>query len=195
MDTALGFGLRHALHAVRTGLELELGVDVVTLDAGDHFLEATVLALVGRQHLDPPALLLGITRIHAEQVAGEDRRLVATGAGADFQIDVAPVVGVLRQQHALQAVLQLDQRLTGLGDFLLGHLAQVRVAVLEQRLGTFEVGLHLAQLAEGGDYRLDLGIFLGVRPKLALLGDHLGVAEQRREFLETIAEVVQLVQQ
>ena len=116
--------------AVRAGLELELGVDVVTLDTGDHLFIAAVFALVLGEDLDSPALALGVARVHAEQVAGEDRRLVATGAGADLEEHVAAVVGVLGQQHALQAGLQLDQLLAGLGDLFLGHLAQVRVAVL-----------------------------------------------------------------
>ena len=47
------------------------------------------------EDLDPPALALGITRVHAEQVAGEDRRLVAAGAGTGFPEHVAPVVGSL----------------------------------------------------------------------------------------------------
>src|SRR5690606_35457463 len=83
VDAALGFGFRHTLHAMGAGLELELCVDIVALDAGNHFLETAVLALVGRQHLDTPALLLGITRVHAEQVAGEYRRLVTASTGAD----------------------------------------------------------------------------------------------------------------
>src|ERR1700757_4248598 len=37
--------------------------------------------------------------IHPEQVAGEQRRLVAAGAGADFQHDVAIVHGVFRQKR------------------------------------------------------------------------------------------------
>ena len=116
--------------AVRAGLELELGVDVVALDPGNHFLVATVLALVLRQRLDPPALALGVARIHAEQVAGEDRRLVATGAGTDLQEHVAAVVGILRQQHALQAVAEGSETAARFGDLLLGEVAQLRVAVL-----------------------------------------------------------------
>lgn len=165
MDPALGFGFRHPLHAVRAGLELELGVDVVALDPGNHFLVATVLALVLRQRLDPPALALGVARIHAEQVAGEDRRLVATGAGTDLQEHVAAVVGILRQQHALQAVAEGGEAAARFGDLLLGEVAQLRVAVLEQRLGTLEVGLHLAVVAERQDHRFDLGVLAGIARK------------------------------
>ena len=154
-----------------------------------------MLADVLRKDLDPPALALGITRIHAEQVAGEDRRLVAAGAGTDFQEHVAPVVGVLGQQHALQAVFQPEQGLLGLGHFLLGHLAHFRIAVLEQRLGALEVVLGLAELAVGGDDRLDFGVLLGIGAETVLVADHLGIAEQRGELLETVVEDVEFLQQ
>ena len=92
VDAALGFGGRHALHAVRAGFELQLAVDVVAFDPGDDFFIAAVFAFVLREDLHPPAATLGVTRIHAEQVAGENRRLVATGAGTDFEEHVAAVV-------------------------------------------------------------------------------------------------------
>ena len=195
VNAALGLGFRHTLHAVGAGLELELGVDIVALDAGDHFLEAAVLTGVFREDLDPPTLALGIARIHAEQVAGKDRRLVAAGAGTDFEEHVAPILRIFRQQHALQAAFQLLQLHAGTGDFLFSHLAQIRIAVLEQRLGAFEVTLHLAEVAVGEDHRLDFGVFLGIGAKLALIADHFAIAKQRGEFLVAILEDVQLVQQ
>ena len=48
-------------------------------------------------------MLGGIALVHAEQVGGEQRRLVAAGAGADFQDGVLLVGRVLGQQHALHA--------------------------------------------------------------------------------------------
>ncbi|MDR6357079.1 hypothetical protein Q3H58_003750 [Pseudomonas psychrotolerans] len=192
---ALGLGLRHPLHPVRPGFELELGVDVVALDPGDDLLEATVLALVLREHLESPALALGVARIHAEQIASEDRRLVATGAGADFQEDVAPVVGVLGQHHPLQLVFQFLQARLGAGHLFLGHLAQVRIAVLEQRLGALQVGLHLAVFAKGLAHRLEFGVLLGIGAELGLVADDIGVAQQRGQLLEAVLQTIELVQQ
>lgn len=40
MDAALGLGGGHALHAVGTGLELEMAVHAVTGDEADDFLVA-----------------------------------------------------------------------------------------------------------------------------------------------------------
>src|SRR6476661_7661148 len=46
-------------------------------------------AFAGRDHLDLPALQAGEALVHPEQIAGEQRGLVAAGAGADFQHHVA----------------------------------------------------------------------------------------------------------
>jgi hypothetical protein len=194
VDAALGFGGRHPLHAVRAGLEFQLAVDVVAFDAGDDFFIAAVLAFVLGEDLHAPAAPFGIARIHAEQVAGENRRLVATGAGADFEKHVAPVIRVLGQQHALQVAFQLDQFFLGFADFFHGHFAHVRVAVLEQRLGAFEVGLHFEQVYRSRP-RLDFGVFLGIGAEFGLIGNDLAIAEQGGQFLETVLEHVQLIEQ
>ena len=47
-------------------------------------------------------LALAVAQVHARQVGGEQRRLVAAGAGADLEEGVARVVGVARQQRGLQ---------------------------------------------------------------------------------------------
>ncbi len=191
----LRLGFRHTLHAVRAGLELELGVDVVALDAGDDLLVTAVLAFVLRQDFQAPAALFGVTRVHAEQVAGEDGGLVTAGPGADFQKHVAPVIGVFGQQHALQLRLQGKQLFLGLAHFLHGHFAQVRVAVLEQRLGALQVVLHLAPGAVGDEHRLDFGVLTGIGAKASLVGNDLGIAQQGGEFFEAVLENLQFFQQ
>ncbi len=44
------------------------------------------------------------------QVAGEDGRLIAAGAGAHFQVDVALVARILGQQQQRQALLAFCQQ-------------------------------------------------------------------------------------
>src|SRR3546814_15084300 len=72
-------------------------------------------------------------RIHAEQVAGEDRGLVAAGAGAHFQVQVAVVARVLGQKLRHQFGFELAQARAGAGDFLLGQFAPPRVRRSEER--------------------------------------------------------------
>ena len=105
VDAALRLGLRHALHAVRAGFELESRIGAAALDARDDFLVAAVFAGAGGQDFQLPALALGVARVHAEQVAGEDRRLVAAGAGAHFQEDIAFVARILRNQQQAERAL------------------------------------------------------------------------------------------
>ena len=92
VDPALGLGLRDALDAVAAALELEVAEGAVALDAERDLAEA---AQLGRDHVDRlerPALRLGVAPVHLEEVAGEERGLVAAGPGADLD-DHARVVG------------------------------------------------------------------------------------------------------
>ena len=76
-------------------------------------------AQVGRlvvEHLGRPALPLGVAQVHPQQVAGEQRRLVAALARLDLEDDVLAVVGVLGQQQLPQPRLELgDAAGQGLG--------------------------------------------------------------------------------
>src|SRR5262249_7010050 len=96
MDSSLRLGFRDALHAMPAGFELELRVDAVAHDAADHFLEPTHVAGALRNHLDLPAIAFGETRVHAEEIPREERRLVASRHGADFQEYVALVIRIAR---------------------------------------------------------------------------------------------------
>src|SRR5439155_18501097 len=94
VDAARRLGHRHALHAVHAALELEPAPGPTALDEEDDVLEATHAGDTGVHHLDLPALALRVLRVHAGQVGGEQRRLVAAGAGADLHEDVLVVVGI-----------------------------------------------------------------------------------------------------
>ncbi len=128
MDATLGFGLRDALHAMGAGLEFQARIDAGTDDAADDLAIAAEIRFAGRDDLDLPALALGIARIHAEEVAGEQRRFVAASAGADFENDALLVVGVARKQQFLQLDLEFGQARLDRGDLLVGELAHLGVA-------------------------------------------------------------------
>ena len=74
--------------------------------------------------LEAPALGLGIALVHAKQVAGEQRRLVAAGAGADLEHRRALVGGVARKQLQREVALGLGQRRLILGQLLGRHLRE-----------------------------------------------------------------------
>ena len=101
MHSALRFRGRYALHAMRAGFEFQHRVCALSDDARDDLLVAAHLAGTFSDHFHLPALALGETRVHAEQVAGKQRSLVAAGSGAYFQEHAALVVGVFGQQLLL----------------------------------------------------------------------------------------------
>jgi hypothetical protein len=78
---------------------------------------AAVFARSFADGLDLPAASFGVAGIHAIQIARKYRRLVATGAGAHFQIDAVAVARIGRHQHAPQIFLaarKLQRELAGL---------------------------------------------------------------------------------
>src|SRR5215218_10735743 len=83
---------------MHAGLEFKLGKSAASPDLGNDLLVTTDGAFAGRDHLDFPALLGGETLVHAEQVASEQRSLVAARAGADFQNDIALVHRIFGDQ-------------------------------------------------------------------------------------------------
>ena len=106
VDAAGGLGVGHALHAVHAGFEFQLGERAAAADFGDDFLVAAHRAFARGHDFDLPALIGGVALVHAEQVAGEQRRLVAAGAGADFENDVALVHRVLGQEREPQLLFE-----------------------------------------------------------------------------------------
>src|SRR5437588_6023986 len=135
VDTALGLGVGNALDPVHAGLVLEAGVGPLALDLEGDVFESPHVRGLGRQDLGLPATALGVALVHAEGVAGKQRRLLAALPGLDLDDHALVVVGVLRQQQdaqlALEAgrqgqlgvVFRLRQRLHLLVRPFLGHLA------------------------------------------------------------------------
>ena len=105
----------------------------------DHFLQAADAGVAARHHLEAPALALGEPAVHAEQIAGEQRRLVAASAGADFEHDVLLVVRILRNEQQLElGVAGVAPRAQALQLFL-RELAQVGIAAACELLGLLDL--------------------------------------------------------
>ena len=104
VDAALRLGDRHPLDAVDAAFVLQpcstdgaarsRGPSTATTDV----LVAAEVGLGGVESLGLPALPLGVAQVHPQQVAGEQRRLVAALARLDLEDDVLVVVGILGQQ-------------------------------------------------------------------------------------------------
>src|SRR3990172_3649493 len=97
----------HALPAVAAALELQPAPRAAPLDEEDDLLVAAHAGHVGVHDLDLPALALGVLRVHAREVGGEQRGLVAARARPDLDEDVLVVVRVAREQETLELLLEL----------------------------------------------------------------------------------------
>ena len=131
-------------------------IDVAKKEGFKLKLEAADLIGVEADGLDLPAACRGKAFVHAEQVGGEQRGLVAAGAGADFEHRRALVGAVAREHGDGEAVLGLGQPLAQLGQLLVGQRLHFGIGGQRGQLG--DLGAHLAHLARGLCDRLELGI-------------------------------------
>src|SRR4051812_13573156 len=79
VDAALRFGGRDTLHAVPAGLVFQPRIGALAGVLGDDFFIPAGVAVALLHDLNLPALQVGVALVHAQQVASEQRRLVAAG--------------------------------------------------------------------------------------------------------------------
>src|SRR5665647_611070 len=192
VDASRGLGGRDALHAVHPALVLEGREGAPALDLERDFLVAAVVVLVGAQDVDLEALRLRVARVHARQVAGEQRRLVAAGAGADLDDHVLGVVGVAREHAYADLFAELLEPAAALAELLLREVAHLGVGgvVAEEDFGVGHGLLGFAEAARQFVDLLQLGVLagdVGVAPAVA---EHLGVGELRVELLVGALDLV-----
>ena len=141
---------------------------------------ATVASLIaaqagdgGVQDLGLPAAPFGVTLVHPEQVAGEQRGLLAALARLDLQDDVTPVVRVPRHEQLAAAGPRAPRgarpaaRLGGEGGVFPGQLA--RGLLVRRGLLPLVVGVH---------DRGQLGVAAAQRARLLLVGVDARVGER-----------------
>jgi hypothetical protein len=179
MDAALRLRHRHTLHAVNAALELQPRVDALARRgraAGLHrhgdVLEAAEVALGPVQQLGPPAPPLGVAQVHAQQITGEQRGLLAALPRLDLEDDVAVVVGVARHEEAAQPVAGVFVRLLQRGQ--LGGEVGVLGGEFAGRRGVTGGG---QQRAVGVDDLAELGVPAPDRPGARGVGVQAGVGE------------------
>mmetsp|Transcript_10708 Transcript_10708/g.39313 ORF Transcript_10708/g.39313 Transcript_10708/m.39313 type:complete len:366 (+) Transcript_10708:720-1817(+) len=196
VDAPLRLRRRHALHAVHARLELELAVDGVTRDLDGGLLVAARVGLGGAHQRRAPPLRLRVLGVQPHQVPGPDGGLVAAGARADLEHDVALVQRVLGKECPHDLLLQLRDALLQGGDLLERHGLHVRVAPGNlpcELLGGSEVTLGCVV----GGVRLHQWLLPRAlhRQPLELCGVacHLRLGQPRLHLTEAVEGVVQLL--
>ena len=192
VDAALAFRLRHALHAVGAGLELQAAVDALAVDAGDDLLVAAVFPGARVQDVQPPALVLGEAGVHAVQVASEDGRFVAAGAGADLQEDVAFVVRIDGNEQPAQFALDAAKPFAQLRGVLLGEFADRGVVVRQQTLCFVEIVRRFPMFLIRRHQRRQLGVLPRQAGEALAVGDHVRIGEQRRQLFVPLGKAGEL---
>ena len=186
VDPAAGLGGRNALDAVDAAFELQPAEDALAGDGGDDLLVAAGIALGGRVQFDLPAAGGGVTGVHAEQVAGEQGRLVATGACADFQHGRGVLVGVTRGQQQGDAALHLGKGVLQNLQLIGGHL---------RHLGVSGHGLEIGHLGPRPRQRHDgVGDGLHLRMLFRQTDDLLAVAGRAHARLHLVEAVEHLIE-
>ncbi len=174
---------------MHAALELQPPEDAVTGDRGDDFLETAHFAFGNAVDLDAPALRCGIAAIHAEQVAGEDGRFIATGAGAHFEDSRSVLVLVLRRQQQGDAVLQFRQLHLEICELFLGQRRQFRIAHRRHFLEFRHLLARLDQARNRVADRFDFGVFFRQTDDLGAVGCRL---HPRLDHAKTVHDLVEL---
>ena len=127
MYAALALGLRHPLDPVRPAFVLEDRVGAVAAYLHGDFLIATDLGRAGRQGSVLEAEAVGVAGVHVVELAREEGRLVAAGAGPDFDDDVFVVVRVAVDELGPDALGEVFDPLLGIPRFGREKLPLLRV--------------------------------------------------------------------
>src|SRR4029077_19013538 len=135
---------------------LEPAEGTASLDERDHLLEPTEAGRARREHLDAPPLPLGVARVHAEKLGGEETRLVAAGAGADLEHGVPLVVRVLREQELLQRGVEGLEATLERGQLGAPQLPQLDVLAVRELTVLLDLSGEPPPLAPRGDRLFEL---------------------------------------
>ena len=131
-----------------------------------------------------PAFHAGVIAIHFEQVAREERRFVATGAGADFH-DHPRAVRVFAADRQVQQLaphcFALGAQLRQLG---LGQLAHFGIVAVDHLLRFGDLGIDLLELAILLRQLAERTMLAGNRRNARRIRQHLGIHEIVFELLE-----------
>ena len=89
---------------MHAGFVFHLAVDFVAADQRGHFLQSADGRFAGGSDFHVPPARFREAPVHAENLGGEQRSLVAAGAGVNFEHHVLFIVRILGQQQNLQLV-------------------------------------------------------------------------------------------
>ena len=99
MHTALAFGNRHTLYAVRATFKFHIGPGEVATHENNDLVDATQRRKIERKRFALPPLVCRIGAVHLEQVCSKEVCLFATLGSTNFYNDIFSVVCITWQQE------------------------------------------------------------------------------------------------
>ena len=142
--------------------------------------------------LDVPPSLPGEARVHLEELAGEQRRLFAADAGADFHDDAAGAGGVAGKGELLEDRQELVLTVREGRD--LGFRLGLHVGVREQGLRLGLLLLDALEVLVGLDGLQELPALLHQCRVLGRLGGDGGVLDQLLDLVEACGLLFDLIE-
>ncbi len=165
--------------------ELQFAIGAFALNAEDDLFEPAQLGRRHVQQFDLPAVVLGVMFVHLVEVASEEGRFFAAGAGADFQ-NATCAVGVLAADgHVEQIVPQrfpLGLELRKLG---LGQLAHLEIIALGHLHGVANLPVELLEAAILRGQLVQRPVLAHHRRQSGRIGQHFRIDELSLQLFET----------
>ena len=120
------------------------------------------------------------------------RGLIAAGAGAHLQEDVAVVLRILRHQQTLQLEFLGRDARRQVGEFFLAQLLGGGVLVRREFAGDRQVAFERDEAPVALDQRPQSRVLHGQFAELVLTRNDAGVREQAADFLESFVQFLEL---
>ena len=122
-----------------TRLELQSGVNAAAGNTADDLFIATMLTFPCADNFQRPMHCFGIFRVHAKEIARKNRSFIAARTCPYFEIDVAVIARVRRNQCLLQIQQQFVAAFVQGNQLFLTHLADFVVGVARHLLSGGDV--------------------------------------------------------
>ena len=186
MNPSLRFRGRYALYAVCAGFEFQFRVNTAASHAADDFLVTAVFAFARADNFHRPFHRFRVFGIHAKKITGKYCRFVSAGAGPNFEIDVAVIMRIGRNQRLLQFQLQRFTILLQRGQFFFAHLAHFVITVAGHFRGGNDVISECFVLPKQANDWIQPRIFHPQITKLVLIANYVGIGHQARNLFEPV---------
>src|ERR1700722_11414020 len=116
-----------------SALNLESTVGAASGYQFDYFLDAAKARSADAERLNLPVVALGVARVHAKELVGEERGFIAAGAGANLKDDVLVIIWIARRQQQPKMLFHCSLLPLHRWQFGLGELAQLGVVAFENQ--------------------------------------------------------------